>query len=942
MAIGTILTSIPLVLLVLYFGLEEFDSRKNDTKSKSMDLAKQFADHHGDIVLQTRTIMETLSNVNGLITNNRAETKVLLEKIINLNPQYAYITIAGIDGQLIASTSTDDTSINFSDRDQFIKAKTEGAFTIGNSVISRTTGKPVLPFAAPVKSNNGQIIGVILVGYPVEEYVNYFEKINMASDSRFVIFNEQGIRLLRYPRRNVSIEGQPLIPNVWKIISGPSNEGSFETYDQTGLYITFSYVKVPTKLNEKSYLGVIVGILTPNYYTSSGVLLGKILFAILLTTACAVIVSNLVTKYIVTKGLMDISYVLENYVGYADIKKIINVSGCKEVMQVSKSLFDMSAALESSTKYLKIETSRLKCLLETAIDGIHVIDAEGNLVICSPSFAAMLGYTEEEIVGLNVGKWDASIPIEEITSKIYNLVKHQAAFETKHRRKDGTVFDVEISARSIELDDKLLLYASSRDLTERKQVEAAVRDSNERYRIVVQTANEGVWILDRNGMTSYVNDTMAEMLGYAPAEIIGKSGKEFIFPEDMLDYEKKREERSKSITNRYERRLRKKNGEETWFVASTAPMLGHDNEIVGGFAMFANIDARKKLEKELSESENRYHTFFTSGDAIKLVIDVSTGAIIDANPAAIKFYGYDLLKITNMFMCDLNDFNKDECLNLLSEMEKIPLSHHVLKHRLANNELRDVDVYTTPIKLNNKILLNFTIHDITEFRRLEQMKDDVERIVRHDLKSPLTGIITIPQLLLDDKNLSSEQRNFIRMIEVSGRKMLALINSTLEIYKIESGTYLVDAKECDVVRIVNDNIYILITGMNYLPEQVSVRTRFISDLNNSLIVKTDEILFDIIIMNLVRNALEAGTKESHVYIDITEKTDSFSVSISNDKPVPIKIRDCFFDKYVTLGKGSGTGLGTYSAAIMTRALGGTIEMETSELTGTKVTINIPI
>jgi PAS domain S-box-containing protein len=110
------------------------------------------------------------------------------------------------------------------------------------------------------------------------------------------------------------------------------------------------------------------------------------------------------------------------------------------------------------------ETHRVKAILENAGDYIHILDMEGNIFMFSDSFANSLGYTKEETAKLNVTLWDVDFDIKTIA----DLVVNPKSFETKHRRKDGTVFDVEVRTSGIELDGKMYLYAASRDITERK------------------------------------------------------------------------------------------------------------------------------------------------------------------------------------------------------------------------------------------------------------------------------------------------------------------------------------------------------------------------------------------------------------------------------------------------------------------------------------------
>lgn len=123
---------------------------------------------------------------------------------------------------------------------------------------------------------------------------------------------------------------------------------------------------------------------------------------------------------------------------------------------------------------IQIESEKNEALLNAASDGVHILDEKGNVVQFSASFAHMLGYTHEEAAKLNVVDWDAQIPADHLINEVSRLIRQPATFETKHRCKNGSIIDVEINAKGVELAGKLYLYASSRDITERKMLEAKV------------------------------------------------------------------------------------------------------------------------------------------------------------------------------------------------------------------------------------------------------------------------------------------------------------------------------------------------------------------------------------------------------------------------------------------------------------------------------------
>lgn len=112
-----------------------------------------------------------------------------------------------------------------------------------------------------------------------------------------------------------------------------------------------------------------------------------------------------------------------------------------------------------------------KVYMDMASDGVHILDKEGNIVVFSHSFAQMLGYTDNEISKLNVADWDVQIPKEQIAAAMQSFTYQPRKLETRHRRKDGTIIDVEVNAKWIATPDGDLFYASSRDITERIQME---------------------------------------------------------------------------------------------------------------------------------------------------------------------------------------------------------------------------------------------------------------------------------------------------------------------------------------------------------------------------------------------------------------------------------------------------------------------------------------
>ncbi len=123
---------------------------------------------------------------------------------------------------------------------------------------------------------------------------------------------------------------------------------------------------------------------------------------------------------------------------------------------------------------LRQKEEQVRTILELAGDGIHILDENGNVIECSQSFADSLGYTKEEILKLNVKDWEAFIDHDKLPSIFKKLLNSADRFETKHKRKDNTVIDVEIIAKGILLEGKSYIYASSRNISERVEAQRII------------------------------------------------------------------------------------------------------------------------------------------------------------------------------------------------------------------------------------------------------------------------------------------------------------------------------------------------------------------------------------------------------------------------------------------------------------------------------------
>ena len=240
-------------------------------------------------------------------------------------------------------------------------------------------------------------------------------------------------------------------------------------------------------------------------------------------------------------------------------------------------------------------------------------------------------------------------------------------------------------------------------------------------------------------------------------------------------------------------------------------------------------------------------------------------------------------------------------------------------------------VSISPINDQDGNIINFVAvkDDISAKKELERIKEDVERIMRHDLKSPLNAIIGMPQLLALADNLTEEQQELVSLIEESGKRMLDMVEGSLDLFKMETGSYECEPKPVNALGVME-------RLAKHCRSKVSAKMLSLATTVDShrpspgqtFVFDSEERLLYTLFSNLLLNAIEASPQGER--IDIEFNTELKHIVIRNKGVVPVVIRDTFFEKYKTQGKKFGTGLGTYSAKIYSEVMGYGIHMSTSD------------
>jgi diguanylate cyclase (GGDEF)-like protein/PAS domain S-box-containing protein len=178
--------------------------------------------------------------------------------------------------------------------------------------------------------------------------------------------------------------------------------------------------------------------------------------------------------------------------------------------------------LKRTEESLIHQSEKNLALLQNASDGITIMDGNANIIEVSKSFCDMLGYSRTEMMGMNVANWDCGFGSKAELMKAFRQqfeTPTRSLFETQHRRKDGSIYDVEISGYPIQFDGALVLFNTCRDITQRKQKDEELQLAAS----VFTHAREGIMITNAEGTVIEVNGTFTHITGYSRDEIIGQN-----------------------------------------------------------------------------------------------------------------------------------------------------------------------------------------------------------------------------------------------------------------------------------------------------------------------------------------------------------------------------------------------------------------------------------
>jgi len=293
-----------------------------------------------------------------------------------------------------------------------------------------------------------------------------------------------------------------------------------------------------------------------------------------------------------------------------------------------------------------------------------------------------------------------------------------------------------------ELEQRVL--GLEKKLSDLKLTEEALRESEEKHRSILENIEEGYFEADIVGNSTFFNDSAAKILGYSRDELMGMNNRQYTDEENAKKlYQTFNKVYTTGKTHKgFDWEVIRKDGSKRYIEASVSLRKDSEGQPIGFRSIVRDVSKRKRTEKKLRESEELYRSLFKNNHCIMLLIDSENADIVDANSAAISYYGWNHEELVGKKITDINIFTKEKVFQEMKRAKKGQRQHFFFRHRLSSGEIRDVEVYSGPITVHERKLLYSIIHDITERKQAEEALRESEerfRALFEKVPAPIQG-----------------------------------------------------------------------------------------------------------------------------------------------------------------------------------------------------------
>jgi PAS domain S-box-containing protein len=624
--------------------------------------------------------------------------------------------------------------------------------------------------------------------------------------------------------------------------------------------------------------------------------------------------------------------------------------------------------------YSRLETGNR--FIDLSVDLFCIVGFDGFFKNLNASWERALGFTTAEL--MRTPRVEFIHPDDrEATAREFDQLqrgKTTLAFENRYLCKDGSY--KLLSWNAVSTPERGVIYAVARDVTERKRIDKALQESEERFRLLVSDVKDyGIFMLDPTGHIASWNQGAERINGYKADEIVGRHFSCFYPPEEAQKGKPERELRTAATEGRYEEegwRIRK-DGSRFWATVVITALTDRTGKLRGFSKITRDITERKRTQNLLQETEERHRKLFENNPHPTWVYDRETLRFLAVNHAAVTKYGYSVDEFLAMTIKDIRPPESvPSLLESVGGLREGTEKFGVWKHLKKDGTDIDAEITSYAMNFADRAAVVVVAVDVTQRKRdeaekrkfterlaasnqeLELRNREVERATRlkskflasmsHELRTPLNAIVGFSDLLADETpgQLNPKQKRFVNHIKEGSAHLLQLINDILDLSKIEAGQLELRCEQFSV----KDALPEVLSTIRPLAMAKNIQVQQKIETERS--VFADRVRFKQILYNLLSNAVKFTSKDGHIEIACADEGNSVCISVT-DSGIGIKPEDqaVIFEEFrqVETPTGTvqeGTGLGLAITKRLVERLQGRITVESTPGKGSRFAFTLPV
>jgi len=553
----------------------------------------------------------------------------------------------------------------------------------------------------------------------------------------------------------------------------------------------------------------------------------------------------------------------------------------------------LSKQVKARTLQLARSERRYKLAQEAAHIGSWEWDIKHNQIYWSDNIAAMFGLR----VGQFDGKYESYLAMLEeedreiVIEAVNNALSNNQGYNVEHKIvwPDGS--EHWLSGKGELQRDKegnpARMVGIVQDITQKWRTENALRQSEKQYRNLINSTQEGIWVIDENNITTFANPAMERILGCAAGEMIDKPLFGFMDEQGKRIAQENVERRKQGIAEQHDFEFIRKDGKRIYTTVVTSPVIDGD-VYKGAIAGVIDITARVEAENTLANSKAEFEAIFNSISDVCVYADEARH-IVMVNPAVKQVFGYtpdELVgKKTEILYADKQDF-EEQGKRQFSKETNVKNANYEMRYRRKDGSIFVGDTLGTKVfdAQGNILGLLGIIRDVTErheaeaelqahrYRLEELVKErtqEYENInkeleafsysVSHDLRAPLRAIDGFSEALREDYEglLDVTGKEYIQRVRGAAQRMSLLIDDLLHLSRVSRSG--MEMHEVDISQTVTESI------QRHLESYPGKNVQY--NIQPGLKVKADKRLLEIVINNLIDNAIKYSQNKKQSVIE---------------------------------------------------------------------------